>query len=63
MNQQAVCHNAKVLNNYGPKKFEVLHICGTISHWMANNIDHLTLLIRIEINLGYYNSVKSIQNK
>lgn len=57
---QAVEHNKKVINNYGPQKFKVVHSGGLIEYWSAQNRPHLDRLLRTQKNLGYMLSVDEI---
>ena len=49
MNIAALQHNAQVVNDFGPKKFNVHHD-GIVTVWGAHNRKHLDLLLRMEKN-------------
>lgn len=59
---QAVEHNLRVINNYGPQKFKVVHSGGVMEDWSANNRQHLDLLLRVQKNLGYMLSIDEVRS-
>jgi acetylornithine/succinyldiaminopimelate/putrescine aminotransferase len=59
-NSIAMQHNARVVNNYGPQKFNVYH-GSVVTVWGAQSREHLDLLLRIEINMGYIKSISKVE--
>jgi hypothetical protein len=65
LNVTAIRHNSRVAEshyNFGPEKFKVYHV-GAVTVWGAQSREHLDLLLRIEVNMGYIKSITKIEKQ